>query len=344
MSAIALLVQARLKEFVREPSAVFWTFGFPLLITVALGVAFRTQGTPQTVVALVSGPSSATIAKVLAEAPELAVDELSLSQAQDNLHRGTAALVVYPSDDGKSIRYLFDPLRPEAKATRALANSLLQNAAGRQDPLRTQDETQHAQGTRYIDWLVPGLIGMQLMSGGMWGMSWAIVQARQRKLLKRLMATPMRRRDYLLSFVLSRLLFLFIEVPVILLFAYVTFDVAVRGSLWALGAMVVVGSASFAGIGLLCASRAQNTETANGLVNLVQMPMFVLSGVFFSSTRFPELIQPVLKLLPLTALNDGMRMIVNDGAGLAEVGWPLTILGVWGVIPFVVAIRIFRWV
>jgi ABC-type multidrug transport system permease subunit len=236
-----------------------------------------------------------------------------------------------------------DPTRPESRLARAVVDDLLQRAAGRGDVLRAEDQLVTEPGTRYVDFLVPGLVGMNIMSAGMWGVGWVIVEDRQKKLLRRMVATPMRRSHYLLAFVLVRLMFLVLEVPVLVGFAVVAFGVPLRGSLVALGAMAVLGALAFSGLGLLVASRAKNTQTASGLMNLVMMPMFVLSGVFFSADHFPRLVQPVVRALPLTALNDGLRAVMNEGAGLAALAPEAALLAGVAVASFGAALRIFRW-
>jgi ABC transporter DrrB family efflux protein len=242
-----------------------------------------------------------------------------------------------------ALRYRFDPTRPEAQAARHAVDDRLQRGAGRRDALATRDETTVARGARYVDWLVPGLMGMQLLSGATWGVAWNIVRARQRKLLKRLAATPMRRRHYLLSFRLASLIFVPLEALVLFAFARLVFDVTIHGSALAVLVLALLGSWSFAGLGLLCASRAENSETANGLVNLVTLPMFVLSGVFFSSSRFPDLVQPLIRLLPLSAFNEALRHVVNDGASLLSQVFPVAVLVGWGLGCTVVALKLFRW-
>jgi ABC-type multidrug transport system permease subunit len=197
--------------------------------------------------------------------------------------------------------------------------------------------------SRYIYFLNQGSIGMKLMSGGMYGIGWVIVGMRVRKLLKRLLATPMRRRDLLLAQAIARCGSVPLEVGALLIFARLAFDVRVTGSWAALVVMCFAGALAFAGLAILVASRAQNTETVSGLSNLVMMPMFVLSGVFFSAARFPDVLQPALSLLPLTALNDGLRAVMIDGAGFGAVARPLAILAAWGVTSFAVGLRIFRW-
>lgn len=343
-SPLLALTSARIKEFFREPGAIFWTFGFPLLLTVALGIAFRNEGPPRRAVALVDGPRAPALLAALRTDPTLVVDPLPAAAAALRLRNGEVLLVVEAAaSPGDPVVYRFDPSRPDALAIRRVVDDLVQRAAGRRDPVPTRDETAVARGARYIDWLVPGLLGMQLLSGGLWGTAWIIVNARQRKLLKRLSATPMRRADYLLSFRLAGLLFVPLQVVVLFAFARWTFGVTLHGSSVAVVALSLFASWSFAGLGLLCASRAQNSETANGLVNLVTLPMFMLSGVFFSSARFPAFLQPVIRLLPLSAYNDALRHIVNDGASLFSQAPALAVLAVWGVLTAMLALRIFRW-
>lgn len=349
LAPLLALSAARIKEFLREPGALFWTFGFPLLITVALGIAFRSEGPQQVAVAVVVGAASdATeeLASQLDGQPGLSLRVVMPDVASKALRTGDIVLAVEGSrgpDGRRTVTYRFDPSRPEALGARRLVDERLQRANGRRDPVTTVDQTTVARGGRYVDWLVPGLLGMQLLSGALWGTAWNIVNARQRRLLKRLAATPMRRSHYLLSFRVAGLLFVPVQAIVLFAFARVTFGVTIHGSMLGVLLLSLFGSWSFAGLGLLCASRAQNSETANGLVNLMTLPMFVLSGVFFSSARFPDFLQPAIRLLPLSAFNDALRHIVNDGASLWSQGGPLAVLLVWGVVSSAVALRLFRW-
>jgi len=170
-----------------------------------------------------------------------------------------------------------------------------------------------------------------------------LADMRIRKLLKRFLATPMRRRDFLISVMLSRMIFTVPEVLVLLLFGWLAFSVKNHGSLFSLVFLIVYGAASFSGLGLLVASRAKTIETVSGLMNLVMLPMWLLSGVFFSAERFPDVMQPFIKILPLTALNDALRAVMLEGKSLADLGWELGVLGVWGLVSFAVALKIFRW-
>ena len=340
------LSATRLRLFFREPGSLFWTFGFPLLITVALGIAFRNQGPAKSRVAVV-GDDSAAVAAALTAEGGLDVVVLDRAEAARRLRTGEVVLAVEAPPAAHAMRlpivYRYDPNRPDTMATRRQVDDWLQRRGGRRDPLPTRDETAVARGARYIDWLVPGLLGMQLLNGAMWGAAFNIVQARQRKLLKRLAATPMRRGHYLMSYRISGLVFVPLQVVVLFVFARVTFGVTIEGSALAALGLSLLASWSFAGLGMLCAARAENAETATGLINLVTLPMMVLSGVFFSSSRFPDILQPAIRLLPLSAFNEAMRHVVNDGASILSQGFPIAVLAGWTLVTSVLALRMFRW-
>jgi ABC-2 type transport system permease protein len=343
MRSLWALSAVRLKLFFREPGSMFWTFGFPLLVTVALGVAFRNQGQSKSSIAIIAGPGAAEVSAALAGQRPVVARIVDAAEAARELRTGEAVLAIEAAKPGAPIVFRYDPTRPEAHATRRLADDLLQAHAGRRDVVVTRDETQVSRGGRYVDWLVPGLLGLQLLNGAMWGAAFNIVNARQRKLLKRLAATPMRRGHYLLSYRVSGLVFVPLQVLVLFAFARLTFGVAIQGSLLAVLGLAFLGSWAFAGLGLLCASRAENSETANGLINLVTLPMMVFSGVFFSSSRFPGFLQPAIRILPLSAFNEALRHVVNDGASIFSQAFPLAVLVAWTAVTSVLAVRLFRW-
>jgi len=337
------LTLARLRMFFREPSAVFWTFGFPLALSVALGVAFRNRP-PDPVRVAVLAPSAAAgqgLVDAIRASPDLRVLPFDgEGAAREALRTGKADLVVLPRG---SVEYVYDPTRAESRLARAAVDAVLQHAAGRRDALEVSDQPVITPGSRYIDFLIPGLIGMNIMSGSLWGIGYVVVEMRTRKLLKRLMATPMSHAQFLWSFVLMRAAFFFLELPLLLLFGWLAFGVGVAGSLPLLVALSFLGALAFAGVGLLVASRAQNTQTVSGLINLVMLPMFIGSGVFFSTARFPDAFQPFLRALPLTALNDALRAVMIDGAGPRGVAGPSALLAGVALISFAAALRLFRW-
>ena len=336
------LTLARLRMFFREPSAVFWTFGFPLALSVALGVAFRNKPPDPVAVGVWSGPDttgSARVLEALRGTPGVAVSEYYGPDTRD-LSTGKIALFVRP---GERIEYDYDPNRPESRLAREVVDSALQRAAGRADALPTVDKPVAAPGSRYIDFLIPGLLGMNLMNSGMWGIGFALVDMRQRKLLKRFVATPMRRSDFLLALTSSRLVLMLIEVALLLGFGVLVFHMRVLGSILTIVLLGAIGAVAFGGLGLLTASRAQKIESVSGLINLVMMPMWIFSGVFFSYERFPAIVHSFIRALPLTALNDALRATILQGASLASQSGRLLVLVLWGGVSFVLALRWFRW-
>ena len=340
---LAQLTLVRYREFVREPEAVFWVFIFPLLLAAGLGIAFRNRPPERAPVAVVtSAPDGVRMAAALREDQRLLVRELDEDAARRALAAGTVDLVVLPGGPGRG-EYRFDELRPEGRTARLLVDDALQRAAGRQDPVATADTQVSEPGARYIDFLVPGLLGMNLMGSGIWGIGFAIVDARRKKLLKRLVATPMSRSQYLASFVLSRLTWLVAEVVLLLGFAMLAFGVPARGSVLSLALICVLSSLAFASIGLLLASRARTVEGVSGLMNLTMLPMWIFSGVFFSASRFPVAIQPLIRALPLTAVNDALRASMLQGEGLGRLAPELAVITGWLVLSFPLAVRLFRW-
>src|ERR1035438_9104939 len=332
------LTLVRFREFMREPEALFWVFIFPILLAAGLGIAFRNRPAEVLQIAAVTPQ----LAAPLRAEKLLDVQQLSPPDAAAALRNGKVALEADPGPNG-AVVYRFDDTNPEGRAARMLADRALQRAAGRQDPVAFTDRLMREPGSRHIDFLIPGLLGMNLMGSAIWGMGFAIVDARRKKLIKRLVATPMPRQYYLLSFLLWRLALLAIEVGVVLGFGHYVFGVPVRGSAASLAALCVLGSLSFSALGLLIASRAKTIEAASGLMNVTMMPMWIVSGVFFSSERFPAALQPVIQALPLTAAIGALRANMLQGAGLAQLAPQIGVLGAWLIVCFALALKLFRW-
>jgi ABC-2 type transport system permease protein len=337
------LVLARLREFFREPEAVFWVYIFPILMVVGLGIAFRNQPAEHVIVDVEAGPHSASIVKALSADSRFQVKTCDSEECRLRLRTGKTQLVV--SADGSPVvyRYQFDPSRPENLVARESVNNALQQAAGRVDPVKSTEKEFSEPGGRYVDFLVPGLLGMSLMGGGLWGVGFVTVDMRIRKLLKRFLATPMKKGDFLAAIMLSRMLFMIPEVLVLLLFARFVFHVYYYGSYATLILLIVLGATMFSGIGLLVASRAKTVEAVSGLMNVVMLPMWMLSGIFFSSDRFPAAAQPLIQILPLTPLINALRSVMLEGSSLASQWGQIGIMAVWSAVSFAVALRIFRW-
>lgn len=338
---LAQLTLVRYLEFVREPEALFWTFVFPVLLTAGLGLAFRNKPVDQVRVGVLAGARSEALAAALGADARVQVQSLDSAAGARSLRTGKVALLVAPTDSG--VTYRFDEMRPEARTARMLTDDILQRAGGRQDALRTAEEHIRERGSRYIDFLLPGLLGMNLMGTGIWGIGFAIVDQRRKKLLKRLVATPMSRAEYLMSFMLSRLGWLVLEVGVLVGFGVFVFGVPLRGSFATLALACLLSALMFACVGLMVAARPRTIEAASGLMNLVMLPMWVFSGVFFNAANFPDALQPFIQALPLTAVVDAVRATMLEGASLAVLLPEFAVIGAWLAGSFLVALRIFRW-
>jgi len=368
------LLWVRILELKREPEVVFWVFVFPLLLAAGLGIAFRNKPADiPSVVVIENAGAQKTLARLqgsykssdsgsdhssekgsdkssdepsykskAAKKSAIRATILERGAALKAFHFGKYDLAIESNPDG-GYTYYYDPARPESVLSRAEIDAQLQSAAGRKDPLTTSAQSSSEPGSRYIDFLIPGLLGMNLMNSGMWGVGFAVVEMRQRKLLKRFVATPMRRSDFLLALLSSRLVLMVIEVGLLLGFGVLVFHMRIQGSILSVILLGSIGAVAFGGVGLLTACRAQKIESVSGLINLVMMPMWIFSGVFFSYQRFPAIAQPFIKALPLTALNDALRATILEGATLGTQSGRLLVLAVWGGVSFLLALRWFRW-
>jgi len=351
---------SRVKEFLRAPAAIFWVYGFPILMMLSLGTAFRDNPREEIRIDLVAtdnahlkekepgtgykdDPLALLQEKLRSDSAFKVSAPQPMESWQKRLQSGKTDLVLEVLGSGPSdIRVWDEPHRAESRlARRALEATLLRWHATDAPSFTTQHL--EAPGSRYIDFLVPGMIGMGLMGGGLWGVGFVVVDMRVRKLLKRYLATPMRKSDFLLGIMFSRLIFTLGDIVFLMVFGYLAFNVRCQGSYLDLTAAVLLGAAAFAGIGLLVASRAETLETVSGLMNLVMLPMWILSGIFFSPERFPEVAQPFINALPLTALNQLLRGIMLEGKSIVW-QWPqVAILAAYASITFAVALKVFRW-
>jgi ABC-2 type transport system permease protein len=335
------LIRARLLEFAREPEVVFWVFIFPVGMALALGFAFRDKA-PEPVAIGITGRAESKVLREALTRSSLLRPRLfaSVTEGRAALRTGRIALLV---ENGAPIVYWYDPTRPESRLARFEVDSAVQAAAGRRDPTEVRDELVREKGSRYIDFLLPGLLGLNLLSTSVWGIGYSIVNARIKKTLKLMTATPMRRSDFLFAQMLSRFVLLTLEAAVIVAFGILVFQVPLRGSPGGFVLLCVVCGLSFGGIGLLCGSRVQTLEGVNGLINLVLVPMWLFSGVFFSPERFPDWMHRPIQVLPLTAANEALRAVMLEGKSLAALPSQLVILAVWGLASYAVALKIFRW-
>jgi ABC-2 type transport system permease protein len=336
--ALAELTLARLREFVREPEALFWTFFFPMIMSVAMALAFPSRGAQPVRVGLAPGDSE--LRRTLAADPGVSVRDVMPGEELRALREGDVHVIVEP---GTPPTYRFDPSRDESRSARLVVDDVLKRAAGRADPWTAREDAIRIAGSRYVDWLIPGILCLGIMNNGMWSIGFMTVQARLRRLLKRLAASPMQKRDYLLAQILARLAFLAPEVAVPLVFGVLAFGMPINGSILDIAVISLIGALVFGAFGLLVGSRVRTIEGINGLMNLSTLPMWVLSGVFFSASNFPAFVQPLIKALPLTAFVDAMRAVVLEGRSLGAIRVELLILVTWGIGCFALALRLFKW-
>jgi ABC transporter DrrB family efflux protein len=340
LDEIRELTRVRILVFLREPEAIFWVFVFPIVLAAVLGFAFRSAGVRPSRIAVAGGAGAGEVIEALERGESLKVEALGgREEALDRLRKAAVDVMIEPGDPP---RLTFDPARAEAETARLRVQRALTLAAGGADAalgIEAVTET----GSRYVDFLFPGLLGMNLMGTGMWGIGFAIADVRRRKFLKRLLVTPMRRSSFFLSFILSRLVFLFMELVVLASFGRWVLGVPFRGDIVSFSIVSLLGAITFAGLGILVAARTRTIEGISGLLNLVMMPMWLASGVFFSYERFPEALHPALRLLPLTGLNDALRAIMLDGESIVQQGPQIAMLAGWCVLTFLLALRIFRW-
>lgn len=334
------LTLVRVREFYREPEALFWAFIFPIALSLALALAFPGSADRNVVVGLSAAPAADRIRQALASAPSVIVKPVEPDDELRALRDGVVHLVVQVSEPPT---YRFDAAREESRLARVVVDDVLKRASGRVDPWTAREDTVDIPGSRYVDWLIPGIIGMNIMGNSLWGLGFSIVQMRLRKILKRLVASPMRRWEFLLAQILARMLFLLPEVVVPLLFGVLAFGMPLHGSAIDIAVLATIGALGFSGLGLLLASRPKTFEAISGVMNLVMLPMWILSGIFFSAANFPDSIQWFVQALPLTALIDGLRGVILEGATLTEVRHEVALLAAWGLVPFAIALRIFRW-
>jgi len=346
------LTLARILESIREPEMLFWVFVFPILLAVALGIAFREKPTDKQRIAIEESVDAAEISKLLSVREDIQAIVLDPAEAGEQLRKGKVDLIISADQNigqkqegllQSSLLFTYDETRSNSKSARLVSQDAIERGLGRKDIIRIRENKVETPGSRYIDFLIPGLIGMNLMGSGMWGVGFAVVYARTRKLLKRLAATPMRRSHYLIGFMLSRMIFLIPEVAMLVVLGWIIFRVRVLGSIPDLIIVSVLGSLTFAGLGLIVAARTKTIEGASGWMNFIMMPMYILSGSFFSYERFPEFAIPFIRALPLTALNDALRAIMNDGRPLYSIWLELAVMSIWLLLTFIVSLKIFKW-
>jgi ABC-2 type transport system permease protein len=338
------LIQVNFKTFFREPAILFWAVVFPIILAWVLGVAFSNKGESLRRVYVIGEsavPEKMTGEKVLGEETgnvyRIKFQKASEAEAIRAVKRGVISVFIEVKED--SVIYHFDPLNSDAQLT----HLLLERSFTGVDSNNTSIDPLQATGTRYVDFLIPGMIALGIMNSCIWGIGWSLVESRMKKLLRRIVATPLNKSLFFTAQMITRILLGTFDISLLILFSYLYFGTIITGSITALLVVFLAGTFAFAGIAILMASRTSNTEVANGLVNAVTLPMMILSGIFFNYHNFPDWAIPVIQALPLTLLADSLRSIFIEGAGLIEVLRPVIILSAIGLVAFTAGLRVFKW-
>ena len=364
------LIRANTLEKIREPGVLFWGIGFPILMSIGLGLAFTRKPESVRHVALISadtGSYSIILKDDKLGNTTFSMERMPWEEAMVQLKRGHVNVAVSIGDSG--YRYHFDPMNPDAQLTYVRlspvlnkipstdiiqhpASSIQYPASGIRHPGYEEDlsavtasevDVLTVTGTRYIDFLIPGLIAMGVMFSCLWGLGYGIIDTRSKKLLRRMIATPMKRTNYLVAMITVRLIMNVIEAALLVLFAWLAFGITIQGNIPALLVLFLAGNIAFSGIGIFLACHTSKTEIGNAFINVISMPMMILSGIFFSYHNFPDWVIPIIKPLPLTMLADGFRSIFIEGAGFAQTATPSLILTLTGVVFFIVGLKLFKW-
>jgi len=366
-SILFQLVISQFKLFFREPGVVFWSFGFPVVMAWILGIAFANKGEILRNVAIVTeNPAvvsalpkwlhekSGTVDNQLSGEAELewkvgmnAGDQarfrfraMSEEEAVLALKRGQISLWIEGSPE-TNLSYRFDPDNADARLTYLLLETTFREKISSE--IKAEIRPLTMVGIRYVDFLIPGLMAMSIMNACLWGIGWNLIELRIKKLLRRIVATPLRKSIFLISHGLNRMILSAAEMLLLYIFAYFYFDIRIQGSLLALALVFLSGYCAFAGIAILISSRVQNTQSGNGMINIVTMPMFILSGIFFSYHNFPDWLIPYVEVLPLTMLTNSLRGIITEGIGLAQVIQPsLGLFGI-GAVCFALGLKLYLW-
>ena len=368
------LISANLKELIREPGVLFWGIVFPILMSLGLGIAFTKKKDVVTTIAVIEKnhviqqPTDSSsvinlflqVNKALFEKDKNGVISSKITIPDDKLgnttfifqtmewqkamvfiKRGNINIII--DDRNGEVQYHFDPMNPDAQLTYLKLTKLFNTPGPVVRRTNTEIKPLTVSGTRYIDFLVPGLIAMGVMMSSMWGVCYAIIERRSKKLLRRMVATPMKRSNFLIALIAVRVLMNFVEAGLLFFFAWLAFNITIQGNVLALLALFLAGNFAFAGISIFISSHTAKTEIGNGLINALIMPMMILSGVFFSYHNFPEWSIPTIEKFPLTMMADGIRSVFIEGAGFREVAMPIVILSVIGFVFFAAGMRIFKW-
>ncbi|MCX6231931.1 MAG: ABC transporter permease [Bacteroidetes bacterium] len=368
---LLMLIGANFRELMREPAVLFWGIIFPILMSIGLGAAFSAKQDVIRKVGIINSNNSlsndsSTIKKFLLlyttkeyHANEnityysykikneklgnsiFLFQETNWKDAIVALKRGRINVVMEEKNNG--ILYSFDPSNPDAQLTYIKLTKFFPAQSYISEENTDNIKLLTLEGTRYIDFLIPGLLAMGVMMSSMWGISYTIIERRSKKLLRRLVSTPMKKSYFLISIITVRFAMNFIEAALLFLFAHIAFGIHIQGNIPALITVFLAGNIAFSGLAVFISSNTSKTEIGNALINVVVMPMMILSGIFFSYHNFPDWFIPIIQKFPLTIMADDIRSIFIEGAGFAEIFIHSLLLSITGILFFITGVKFFKW-
>ncbi len=334
------MTKGRWREFRREPSAFFFVIAMPLLWMLILGHALQPSGEQTYKVGFMehgeTNPQEAELKKLLQSNAHVVV----LSSAAD-LKKGNIPLYVELMNG--VLLYHENTNHRDAVQTQRWLNDLIQTHLGRKDPMPHQIIRSDVGETRYVDFLIPGLLALSIFTTSLFGTGMTIVANRRENLLKRYAATPMNSFEYILSHIFGRFFIYLVEFSTIAIGGYLFFGFNVVGSWLDYAVIGFLGTATFTSLSTLFSSRTKNTAMYNGLVNLITLTMMFPAGVWFSRSNMPTWMQTFSEYLPLTALVEALRGVALEGLKLSHLSWPISILLLYTVGCALMARKLFRW-
>ncbi|MGD8908183.1 MAG: ABC transporter permease [Chromatiales bacterium] len=322
-------LQARNLEFLRDRTALGWNFIMPVLIVIGFAFMFSTGQEELYKVALYGQVPANSHLQPFFEIRYLEfipVDDLQ--QAVDKIDRHQLDLLL----NAQAQRYWVNNTSPKGY----LLEQLLQ-------PYGLERATVSGSEIRYVDWLIPGVLGMNIMFSALFGVGYVIVRYRKNGVLKRLRATPLSAFEFLSAQIVSRILMIVAVTVMVYAGTNLMVDFRMAGSYWLLLLILLLGALSMISVGLLIAARIASEEVANGLLNLLSWPMMLFSGVWFSLEGSHPLVQNLSLLLPLTHMVDAARAVMIEGAGFTDVAGQLAVLALFSVVFVSIGSKTFRW-
>lgn len=360
ITALKALTKASFLGLLKSPSSIFFSIAFPLIFIIAFGI--MSDGGAS--VTLAFSPDTDTANQIYQQlnnnpAVKIYEDEGEEKKLED-LKKGSIAAVLdiqKNASDSAAQTYTINfqtsiAAGNDRSIAKQIVESIIININDQNFPanenIATITEATPIEGRayKYLDFFLPGMLGFSMLSAGIFGTAFIFFNLKQTLVLKRFFATPVRRLNIIFAEGSSRLILQMFAAAIIIIIGYFAFDFTLVHGVRTFFEMMVLccfGLIIFLGMGFIISSIAKNESLIPPLANMIIMPQLILSGVFISTEKFPDWMQPVCNALPLTQLNNGLRQIAFQGKSFIDIWQPIVILTVWGIVVYAVAVRVFRW-